>query len=445
MSGRLRQKTQQRQERRGKPGAILDAALIVKNEEHHLPACIEALAGLRPLLGEICVYDTGSTDRTVEICEAAGCRVQRGYWDDDFARARNAASQLSTATWMLHIDADEVVVADPRLLGEVLSRATTADLDVLWFPIRSWDRDRLLGDAPIGRLVRRETTTFVGRVHEHAAQRPGRVLTGTQIPADIMLVQHVGYSGEGTLQRKSERNAAISDAEVRACRAEGTPEVQLQLALIHRARARVHLSDLAGAEADLFEVRSLREDVATRQYAGELLVDLLLADERPQQALELLGQLSDEGIDSGLLRWKLAQVAAASGDKKQAWELMSKVDNVKGSLGETAAPAALLATRMQLALEAGEYSDAAATALALVGRHRRMDCLPVVLQAWQSFSAEVPARLLFDSAAPAFHDAIREALSAQGEPASAVAEAFDALGAVAQGADLVRRQPLSDD
>ena len=67
---------------------LVDACLIVKDEEAHLPRCLAALEKLRPLLGRICVYDTGSRDATVELARAAGCVVTQGYWDDDFARAK---------------------------------------------------------------------------------------------------------------------------------------------------------------------------------------------------------------------------------------------------------------------------------------------------------------------------------------------------------------------
>lgn len=57
---------------------LLAAALIVKDEEAMLPECLASLDALRPLLSQICVYDTGSTDRTVKITRAAGAQVREG-------------------------------------------------------------------------------------------------------------------------------------------------------------------------------------------------------------------------------------------------------------------------------------------------------------------------------------------------------------------------------
>ena len=46
-----------------------------------LPA---SLAALGDAVDEVVVYDTGSSDRTVEIAREAGARVVLGYWDEHF-------------------------------------------------------------------------------------------------------------------------------------------------------------------------------------------------------------------------------------------------------------------------------------------------------------------------------------------------------------------------
>src|SRR5207302_9427841 len=98
-------------------GKLLAAALIVKDEERLLPACLDSLQGF---VDEIVVSDTGSTDSTRETARAAGPRVIEGYWDDDFARARNAALDACDAHWVLSIDADEVVETDPKQMRPLI-------------------------------------------------------------------------------------------------------------------------------------------------------------------------------------------------------------------------------------------------------------------------------------------------------------------------------------
>src|SRR4051794_30917732 len=106
---------------------LLSACLIVKDEEDLLPECLASLAGA---VDEIVVYDTGSADRTIEIAEAAGAVVLRGYWDDDFSRARNAALDACTGRWILHVDADERLVGDGPALRRRLANASGGELNL---------------------------------------------------------------------------------------------------------------------------------------------------------------------------------------------------------------------------------------------------------------------------------------------------------------------------
>ena len=69
-------------------GPGVSACLIVRNEQQMLPEC---LASIRPWVEQICVLDTGSTDRTVAIAESFGATVGHFAWCDDFSAARNAS------------------------------------------------------------------------------------------------------------------------------------------------------------------------------------------------------------------------------------------------------------------------------------------------------------------------------------------------------------------
>ena len=53
-------------------GKLVSAALIVRNEEHHIGACLQSITGL---VDEIIVADTGSRDRSREIAAACGARL----------------------------------------------------------------------------------------------------------------------------------------------------------------------------------------------------------------------------------------------------------------------------------------------------------------------------------------------------------------------------------
>jgi glycosyltransferase involved in cell wall biosynthesis/ADP-heptose:LPS heptosyltransferase/lipopolysaccharide biosynthesis regulator YciM/ubiquinone/menaquinone biosynthesis C-methylase UbiE len=86
----------------------ISLCMIVKNEEKYLPAC---LASLKPVVDEIIVVDTGSTDRTADIATAFGARVCNFRWNGNFSDARNYSIAQAKGEWVLVMDADEVISA----------------------------------------------------------------------------------------------------------------------------------------------------------------------------------------------------------------------------------------------------------------------------------------------------------------------------------------------
>jgi tetratricopeptide (TPR) repeat protein len=101
------------------PDPEVSLCMIVKNEERHLARCLQSV---KRLVDEIVVADTGSTDRTREIATAFGARVIEVGWEDDFAKARNAALAAAAGKWVLVLDADEVIASKDRERLEALLR-----------------------------------------------------------------------------------------------------------------------------------------------------------------------------------------------------------------------------------------------------------------------------------------------------------------------------------
>ena len=80
--------------------------MIVKDEENNLARC---LSSVKPIVDEMVIVDTGSTDRTRDIAEFFGDRVYEFEWSNDFAAARNFSISKANGDWILIMDADEVI------------------------------------------------------------------------------------------------------------------------------------------------------------------------------------------------------------------------------------------------------------------------------------------------------------------------------------------------
>ncbi|MHC1698303.1 MAG: glycosyltransferase [Geobacteraceae bacterium] len=89
-----------------KAGTSVSLCMIIKNEENNLTRC---LLSLKPIVDEIIIVDTGSTDRSRTIAELFGARVVEHPWEGDFSAARNLSLEHATGNWILVMDADEVI------------------------------------------------------------------------------------------------------------------------------------------------------------------------------------------------------------------------------------------------------------------------------------------------------------------------------------------------
>ncbi|HLV43695.1 MAG TPA: glycosyltransferase family 2 protein [Aggregatilineales bacterium] len=90
----------------------LAGVILTHNEAHNIADCIDALRWA----DEVVVFDSFSTDDTVERARAAGARVIQHPFED-YGRQRQAALDAVEAEWIFFVDADERVT--PELAEEV--------------------------------------------------------------------------------------------------------------------------------------------------------------------------------------------------------------------------------------------------------------------------------------------------------------------------------------
>ncbi len=78
--------------------------ILTKNEEQDLPGCLASVAWS----DDIHVYDSLSTDRTVEIAEAAGAKVTKRAFDNWASHQNWGLANIPFKNeWVFYIDADE--------------------------------------------------------------------------------------------------------------------------------------------------------------------------------------------------------------------------------------------------------------------------------------------------------------------------------------------------
>ena len=101
---------------------LLSVIVITKNEAHNIEGCLKSVAWV----DEIVVVDSGSTDRTVEICKQYTDKILVTDWPGYGAQKQRALA-MATGEWVLSIDADERVT--PTLKEEVLTTISNTDYD----------------------------------------------------------------------------------------------------------------------------------------------------------------------------------------------------------------------------------------------------------------------------------------------------------------------------
>jgi len=149
------------------PKPLLSVAIITLNEADRIP---RLLAGL-DMADEIVVVDSGSSDDTAKICEAAGASVIYHDWMG-YPAQKQFAMESTRGEWILNLDADEVVSKESS--EEILNAIRTVEPDVngfslprlsrylnRWIKHGGWYPDRKV------RLIRKDCGHWTGQdLHE---------------------------------------------------------------------------------------------------------------------------------------------------------------------------------------------------------------------------------------------------------------------------------------
>lgn len=188
---------------------MLSLSMIVRNEEARLEACLNSV---KSFVDEMVVVDTGSTDTTVAIAEAAGARVEHLSWSGDFAPARNAALGFVKGDWVLTLDADEQL--RPEAIPSL--RALMAQPDVLVVNLLRYELGAAMSPySSVSRLFRRHPGLYWSRPYHSMIDDSVRTLMAAESHWRIAdcrepALLHDGYRPE--LLKGSDKSKRLREA-----------------------------------------------------------------------------------------------------------------------------------------------------------------------------------------------------------------------------------------
>ncbi len=188
----------------------LSLCMIVKDEENNIESCLKKATSIAD---EIVIVDTGSKDRTKEICKRYNARIYDFPWCGNFAAARNYGINKATGKWILWMDADEILEIND-LQG--WKKALASNQQLFW----AISIINYIGDLPTDpskayihaqwRVFRNGIKIrFINDIHEQLDLSELNVDT-TNIKKLPAIIHHYGYMNEEViLKKKHERNLTM--------------------------------------------------------------------------------------------------------------------------------------------------------------------------------------------------------------------------------------------
>ncbi len=181
----------------------LSICMIVKNEAAILGRCLKSIAAAAD---EIVVVDTGSTDDTIAIARSFGTKVIEELWRNDFAFSRNVSLQHATSSWILWLDADDIV---PEVSCEKIRALKTETPDKVYgFTIRNQRPGNTGTEFVQARMFpNNPAIRFERKIHEQ--MMPNALRIGLKLQKIDVVIEHHGYAAPEVLKVKASRNLQL--------------------------------------------------------------------------------------------------------------------------------------------------------------------------------------------------------------------------------------------
>jgi len=139
--------------------------MMVKNEDIFVKT---AITNILPFVSEIIVFDTGSTDRTIDEIKSIKSKkiklfVKRDHNPERLTEYRNEMIRMTKTPWFIIVDGDEVY--SKRTLEKIVKKLK--EIRGAVFRVKLWridfaDIGLIAGKAYVGRIFRTEKIRFEG-------------------------------------------------------------------------------------------------------------------------------------------------------------------------------------------------------------------------------------------------------------------------------------------
>ncbi|MCI5046607.1 MAG: glycosyltransferase family 2 protein [Aquisalinus sp.] len=182
----------------------ISAYIRTLNEERMIAEVVRAALSLAR---EVILVDSGSTDRTIELAEAAGAVVHKREWHGNGGQKR-IGEELATYDWVLDLDADEVIT--PEFTEEVkqLFRKGEPERDVYNTPLvnvpavgKPWHG---YGQAVRHKLYNKQKI----RIPDHEAWDQFKIPVGMRVGKLKKPILHYAFDGSELLIQKLNKNSS---------------------------------------------------------------------------------------------------------------------------------------------------------------------------------------------------------------------------------------------
>jgi len=195
----------------------LSVAIITKNEEGNIGACLESVA----FAAQVVVVDSGSVDATLKICSSFGCDIYRESWFG-FGPQKQLAIDRCNQPWVLVLDADERIPAETADIIKTIVSCAEPQAEGFSFPRKNFFQGRWIRRAGwwpdrVVRLFRRPSGRMTQAAVHEAVEVQGRIV---ELDAPI---EHCTESNLSKILQKIDKYSTLGAEESFATGKRSTP------------------------------------------------------------------------------------------------------------------------------------------------------------------------------------------------------------------------------